>query len=396
MKLPRTVIALGLVSFFTDISSEMIYPLLPVFLATTLGGTALGIGLIEGVAEATAALFKVFSGAAADRVQTRKGLVVGGYGLSSIARPMIGLASATSHVLGLRFLDRIGKGIRTSPRDALIADATPKELRGRAYGLHRAMDNAGSVLGPLVAAALMRGLGFSIPDVFLYAAVPAAIAMAVLIVLVPKDEPNRPPAAKAGKEPFAPRRDWQQLGAPFKKMLLALMLFTLGNSTDAFLLLKLSSEGVTSEGVVLLWAALSVVKMVASWYGGIHSDKVGHRKMILRGWVYYAAIYLGFAFVSGIAPTIVLFLAYGLFFGFVEPSERALVASYAPEGLRGTTFGWFHGTIGLGALPASLLFGGIHSAWGATAAFGTGAALAFAASCILMTMPDDAPSPSKN
>ncbi|MEW5722648.1 MAG: MFS transporter [Thermodesulfobacteriota bacterium] len=376
--LSRTVILLGLVSFFTDFSSEMIYPLLPVFLAAVLGAGPAVLGLVEGVAESTAALVKLAGGVWADRVGRRKPFILAGYGLAGAVRPLIGLAATWPLVLGLRFLDRVGKGLRTSPRDALIAEATPPGRRGMAYGFHRAMDHAGAVVGPLVAAWLLDRAGLSLRDVFLLAAVPAAVVV-LLIILGIKEHHGRTipnPETPAGPPP---ERAW---GREFKLFLAALWIFTLGNSTDAFLLLRLAWAGVPAGGVALLWSAHHVVKMLAAYAGGRLADRLGARRMVLAGWSVYALIYLGFAGLDSPLALIVVFLAYGLYFGLAEPAEKTLVAGLAPARLRGTAFGFFHGVVGLGALPASLLFGFLWQGFGGRTAFLTGAFLAAGAGAL--------------
>jgi MFS family permease len=367
------------VSFFTDLSSEMIYPLLPVFLATGLGAGALSLGVIEGAAESTASLLKVVSGIWSDRVRRRKPLVLSGYSLSGLARPLIGLASVWPTVLALRIADRIGKGLRTSPRDALIADVTPIELRGRAYGLHRAMDHAGAVAGPLVAAALMGLVGLGLRHVFLLAAVPAVAVVVTIVFFVHEPTVERAPArhgrASAG---------WRELGTSYRRLLLALVVFTLGNSTDAFLLLRLSETGIGAAVIAVLWSLHSLVRMTATYFGGRWSDRLGHRRMLAMGWLVYAVIYLAFAWVGSRGALVAVFLAYGLYFGLSEPAERALVSRIVPVELRGTAFGYASGAVGLAALPASLLFGLLWQAFGAGVAFVTGALLALAASALLM------------
>ena len=386
-RLPRTVLALGVVSFFTDLSSEMIYPLLPVFLATVLGAGALSLGVIEGAAESTASLLKVVSGIWSDRLRRRKPLVLGGYSLSGMARPLIGLATVWPAVLALRVFDRVGKGIRTSPRDALIADVTPPELRGRAYGVHRAMDHGGAVSGPLVAAGLMSLFGLGLRHVFFLAAVPAVAVVATLVLFVPE-----PPAAPAPAPTRRVAGAWQELGAPYRRFLLAVVVFTLGNSTDAFLLLRLSEAQIGASALAVLWSLHSLVKMAATYYGGRFSDRLGHRRMLVAGWLVYAAIYLAFAVVTSRPALIAVFLAYGLYFGLTEPAEKALVSQMAPGALRGTAFGTYHGAVGLAALPASLVFGLLWRAFGVPVAFATGAALAALASVLLWL--DRAPRPA--
>jgi MFS family permease len=381
--LPATVIMLGLVSLLTDLSSEMIYPLLPLYLSTVLGAGAVSLGLIEGVAESTAALLKVYAGAHSDRSGRRKPLMAVGYTLSNAVRPLIGLATSWPLVLGLRFADRVGKGLRTSPRDALIADVTDASIRGRAYGLHRAMDHAGAVLGPLVATALLVQGGFSLQAVFLASALPGALV--VLTVLLGVREPPRP--APAGPAPQAPGPRWADLGPGYRRFVLAVALFALGNSSDAFLLLQLSRAGFAPAWVAALWSAQHGVKMLAVYGGGRLSDRIGRRGPMLAGWALYAAVYAGFGLATQPALLVALFLVYGLYFGCTEPVERAWVAALSPGGLRGSAFGAYHGAIGLAALPASLVFGALLDRFGPPAAFLTGAGLALLAAAVLRGVP---------
>ncbi len=383
-KIPRTVFWLGLVSFFSDFSSEMIYPLLPLFLATALGASTVALGVIEGVAESTASLLKVVSGLWTDKVRHRKPLIVGGYSLASLVRPLIGLTTTWPMVLLLRFTDRVGKGLRTSPRDALIADVTESPQRATAYGFHRAMDHAGSIVGPLVAAALMGLLGLNLRQVFLWAALPAVFCLLILFFCVKEPKPS--PPIKTDKT-FQWTKGWQELSSEYKYLLLTLLIFTLGNSTDAFLIVRLTKAGVAVQGIAILWALHHVVKMLATYFGGKLSDHIGHRIMIVSGWVFFALIYASFAIATSPPVLIGVFLAYGIYFGLVEPAERALVAGLVPAHLRGTAFGYYHFTIGLGALPASLLFGLIWKEWGVSAAFLTGAGLAITASLGLGLLP---------
>ncbi len=379
-RLPRTVIMLGFVSLFTDLSSEMIYPLLPVFLTNVLGAGPAALGLIEGTAEATASLLKLASGWLSDRTRKRKPLVTIGYGIASLARPLIGLATAWPAVLALRFTDRTGKGIRTSPRDALLADVTPDELRGAAYGVHRAMDHAGAVLGPLAAVVLLRALGLGMRTVFLLAAIPGAIVLAILVFGVHEpDRTHRDDSTRLGS--------LREAAGPLRPFLTALLIFTLGNSTDAFLLLRLTGAGVGAAAVAGLWAAHNLVRMLANWFGGRLSDRAGRRPMMLTGWTLYAAVYAVFALGHGRTVFIITFLVYGLYFGLTEPVEKAWIADLVPAGGRGAAFGLYHLTVGLAALPASVLFGAIWKIWDAPAAFGAGAILAAAASLMLIRVP---------
>jgi len=380
-RLSATVLVLGAASFLTDLSSEMIFPLLPIFLTTVLAAGPRALGVIEGFAESTASLLKVVSGVWTDRTRRRKPLVILGYSLAGVARPLIALATAWPTVLALRIGDRIGKGIRTSPRDALIADVTPTALRGRAYGLHRALDHAGAVAGPLVAAALLQWAGLSIRQVFLLAAIPAAAVIVVLALGV--REPARPAAAAA----TAPGLEGSRLGAPYRRLLLAIVVFTLGNSTDAFLLLRLGEVGLTPALVAAVWSLLHVVKSASTYFGGRLSDRFGRRPMVIAGWLVYAAVYLAFGTVAHPLALVATFMVYGVHFGLTEPVEKAWVAELAPATQRGRAFGWYHGAVGFAALPASLLFGLLWQAFGSAAAFATGAALALLASGLLLRVP---------
>lgn len=369
--LPRTVIVLGTASFFTDFSSEMIYPLLPVFLTTVLAAGALQIGLIEGVAESTASLLKIVSGVWTDRVGRRKPFVVGGYSMTSLVRPFIGLAAAWPVVLVLRFIDRMGKGIRTSPRDALITDVTPKEQRGTAFGFHRAMDHAGAVAGPLAAAGLLAWGHFSLRNVFFCAAFPAAVVIVLVMTKLKEDRPHSHP-----KSSNSLKGSWKEFGAPFKFFLGVLLVFALGNSTDAFLLLRLNQAQLPIYGVSLLWALHHIVKMTSTYWGGLWADRIHRQLMIMAGWILHALVYLGFALIGTRSVLTLIFLIYGIYYGLTEPAEKALIADFAPAHLRGTAFSYYNGVIGLAALPASVLFGFLWAHWGAPQAFLTGAALA--------------------
>jgi MFS family permease len=378
--LGRTVVALGAVSFFTDVSSDMITPLLPVFLTATLGASAGMLGLIEGAAETTASLLKLASGWWSDRVRRRKPLVVLGYTLASVVRPLIAVARSAEHVLAIRLADRVGKGIRNSPRDALIADSVDASVRGRAFGFHRAADHAGGVVGPLVAFALLQGFAADMRTVFWLAAIPGAFAVITLVVFVREAPvPARGPADhvvpdSAAQDPPLP--GGAALPRSFWSYLAVLLVFTLGNSTDAFLLLRANQLGVPITLMPILWATLHVVKSATSTHGGALSDHIGRVPTLIAGWIVYSLVYFGFAFASAAWHAWTLFMVYGLFFALTEGTERALVADFVPAARRGTAFGWFHLTIGLGMLPASILFGLVWDGFGAPAAFIMGASLA--------------------
>jgi MFS family permease len=374
-RLPREVRTLGAVSLLTDASSEMIFPLLPAFLTGVLGAGPRFLGLVEGLAEATATAFKVLSGRLADRLRRRTPLIIGGYLLSSAARPLTAAALQPWHVLVLRFLDRVGKGTRGAPRDALMADVTGAADRGRAFGFQRAMDHAGAMIGPLLAAGLLAA-GTPLRTVFALAALPAVASVLLLVfglreraraaVAAPPAEPQTgggAPGVEPGLRPY----------------LAVLALFTLGNSSDAFLLLRAQETGVALAGIPVLWAFHHLVKSAASTHGGLWSDRVGRRKAILAGWTLYAAAYTGFAAASRAWHVWLLFALYGAFHALTEGPERALLADLAHAGRRGRAFGLFHAVSGAMALPSGLLTGTLWHAYGAPAALLTGAALAGAA-----------------
>ncbi|NJC87223.1 MAG: MFS transporter [Desulfuromonas sp.] len=373
------VLVLGLVSLLTDVSSEMIYPLLPLFLTGVLGAGPAFLGVIEGVAESTAALLKLASGYLSDRLPRRKPLVVAGYGLSALARPLIALAASPGFVLGVRFCDRIGKGVRTSPRDALIADSVAPELRGRAYGFHRSMDHAGALVGPLLAAGLLGWFSLDLRTVFWCAAIPGLLAVLLLAAGIREQSRPVPLSAHPTGKTVLPH-------GKLRAYLLILLLFTLGNSSDAFLLLRAGELGVAPARLPLLWSFFHLVKMSSVFPFGALSDRIGRRGVIVAGWTVYAAAYLGFAVATSEWHIWLLFAVYGLFYGLTEGAEKALVADLAPAAERGSAFGWFNATIGLGALPASLLFGALWQWSGPLTAFGCGAALAAVAAVLLLAL----------
>ena len=370
------VVTLGWVSFLSDVASDMIYPLLPDFLTRVLGAGPAALGLIEGVAESTASLTKVVSGLWSDKVRRRKRFVAAGYLIAAIVRPLVAIARSWPQVLAIRFTDRVGKGIRTPPRDALLAALTPSDRRGRAFGFQRAMDNGGAFVGPLLAAALLKLAEMSDRTVFLLAFVPGLAAVLLVLARVPEREAAAPipPTSPAGSGNLPPR---------LRLAIVLFALFALANSTDAFLLLRARDAGVPLWEVPLLWAFFQGVKAVTGVPGGDLSDRLGRLPTLALGWLVYAAAYLGFALADGPLAIWLLFALYAVFFGLTEGAERALVADLAPEALRGRAFGAFHGAVGAAALPASLLFGVVWKAFGARTAFFAGAAIALAAALAL-------------
>ena len=373
VSLPRTVWLIGLLSLLNDSASEMIYPLVPLYLASVLMAGPRALGLIEGIAEATASLLKLFSGMIVDRTRRAKPWVVAGYALAGFARPLIALATSWPTVLALRFVDRVGKGLRTSPRDALLAGSVAPEVRGLAFGLHRAMDNAGAVVGPLMAA-LLLGLGWTLKEVILSAILPALLCLALALML---REPRQD-----GPLAAVPAFSWRLQGLPpaFKRYLLVLALFTLGNSSNMFLLLRARELGLPEAQVPLAWAVVAAIAMLFSTPLSALSDRVGRSRLLVAGWLAYGLFYLGL----GLAPPdalwllFALFAFYGIFMAATEGVEKALVADLAPAPLRGTAYGWFNLTAGLLLLPASVIFGELYQVAGAPAAF------TFSGACALM------------
>jgi MFS family permease len=420
--IPRVVIMLGIVSLFTDAASEMIYPLVPVYVAA-LGSGAILLGVIEGVAETTASMIKLISGIISDKIGKRKLLVLIGYSISSFVRPFTGLVSSGWEIIIVRMFDRVGKGIRTAPRDALIASVVNKSIRGKSYGFERAMDHIGAVVGPVLAIVtlLILFIGFGIKDsllalrwTFILAIIPGIFAVIVLIVFV-KETPSK---IKIGKPLTFSLKNFDK---NFRNYLLVMILFTLGNSSDAFLLFRVE-EAIHKSGAVvnlvnsiaplhkmilnfgdeaaqskivnilflpLVWGFFHIIKAVFSTPLGTLSDKIGRKIVINIGWGIYAFVYIAFALLVFLSPefqivaTFVLFAVYALFYAFTEGTEKAFVADLVNEEKRGTAFGLFNFSIGLGALPASIIFGFLYSyfdkifpGYGGTVAFGFGGTIA--------------------
>ena len=376
LTLPATVWLLGLISLLNDAASDLLYPLVPLYLASVLMVGPKALGIIEGIAEATSSLLKLFAGVLADKTASTKPWVVGGYSLAAIARPLMAFAATWPVVLALRFADRVGKGLRSSPRDALLASAVDPAQRGLAFGLHRAMDNAGAVIGPLLATGLLA-LHLPLRDIFLWTAVPGAIAIALTLCI---REPSR--VKTASPVPFS----WtlQDFPPAFKRYLLVLALFTLGNSSNLFLLLRARELGLPEVQIPLLWALVSTVAMLFSTPLSSLSDRLGRQRLILSGWTLYGVFYLILG-LNGDQTWLLwpLFAGYGLFLAATEGAEKALVADLAPAALLGTAYGWFNLTTGLLLLPASLLFGGLWQSVGPALAFGVAAGCALLAAALL-------------
>lgn len=383
-RLRPQVILLGLVSLLNDSASEMIYPLLPVFLTTTLGATPLIVGIIEGSADALASILKYFAGSLSDRVPRRKPLIVTGYALAAISRGWIAFASRWPSVLGARLLDRTGKGIRSAPRDAMIADVTPAESRGKAFGFHRALDHTGAVVGPLLALLFLDAMHLPLRRIFEIAVIPGAIAVVLLLVLLREERRAPRPDEKltvAGKPP-----------APFWMALAAVSLFSLANSSDVYLILQAHAAGVSTALLPALWGAHHVIKALFSTAAGSRSDTAGRRKLLVAGWLSYAVIYFIFPFAHGAAFFFALFVAYAIPFTLSEGAERAWISDLVPAEIRGKSFGIYYLASGLFVLAGTALFGVLYEHVSPRAAFFTGASLAIAAAVVVVSAPSRRPS----
>jgi len=387
-RLPRNVLAISLVSLLNDASSEIIYPLLPIFLSSTLGASAKAIGLIEGAAESISSLLKLFTGYFSDRIGKRKLLVVAGYGLANIVRPWLAFATNWYEVLIIRLTDRAGKGIRSAPRDAMIADAVDEQQRGLAFGFHRAMDHLGAVIGPLIGYLLvfLFVINRNAPDagefskIFLLASIPGLAAVLVAMLFM-RESPTRSRQVRTSKPPSLSLRGFD---GNFKRFLVIVALFTLSNSSDSFLILRARDAGVSVVAIPLLWAALHGSKVISSLIGGDLSDRLGRRRLIVSGWILYAAVYAGFAFVDNQISVWILFLIYGIYFGLAEGAEKALVADLVRPEQRGTAYGLYNLAFGITVLPASLLMGTIWDWRGPATAFLVSAALGGSAALLLL------------
>ncbi|HEU5338370.1 MAG TPA: MFS transporter [Sulfuricaulis sp.] len=370
-RLPRTVIVIGFVSLLNDFASEMVVPLIPLLLATVLAAGPVALGLIEGVADTVSNLLKLWAGRHSDLYgRRRKPYVVFGYLLSNLVRPLIGLSGSWLTVLSIRVTDRIGKGVRTAPRDALISDAIDDGIAGRAYGFTRALDHAGAVLGALVAAAVVYWGTDRLDIVIALSAIPGVLA--VLLFSFGIKEVPRPVALPAERTPLR----WSRLSSISRRYLTLLAFFTLGKIPETFLLLRGHELGMTVVELLLLWAAMHVVKAVIAEQAGSQTDRIGRRPLILTGWMVYAVTLFALAFVVEPMMLWAWSLALGFYFGLTEGAERALVRDLATPAERGTAFGWFHMLVGLAAIPAGILIGGLWALYGVQTAFLVSALLA--------------------
>ncbi|MBN2547608.1 MAG: MFS transporter [Anaerolineales bacterium] len=382
--LPRNLWAVSLTSFLMDISSEMVINILPLFLANVLGVKTNLIGVIEGLAESTSSLLKLFSGWFSDRLRARKWLAVAGYGISALVKPFFYFANSWGVVAAVRWGDRVGKGIRTAPRDALVADSVPEEQRGLAFGLHRAADTAGAMLGLLIAllviwvvqsnSTLLRENTFR--TIVLISLIPAVLAVITLAVGA-KDV-----AVKGASAP--PRFALKALGRPFLVFMLIVGLFDLGNSSDAFLVLRAQERGLSVTGILVMLVVFNLVYALVSTPAGALSDRIGRRKLIIAGWLVYAAIYLGFGLARSAWHIGVLYVLYALYYGLAYGTSKAMIADLVPEAVRGTAYGTYNAILGVLDFPASVIAGLLWQGVGGWQGFGASAPFLFSAGLALL------------
>src|SRR5688572_17755496 len=397
-RLPQPVRLLGWVSLLTDAATEAVYPLLPVFITQVLGGPPVALGIVEGAADATSSVLRVVSGRWSDRIGARKPIVLLGYSLSSLVRPFIAITSTWAHVFVIRVVDRVGKGLRGAPRDAMLASLAPPGQRGRVFGYHWAMDHAGAAVGPLLASVFLYFWPDNYRLLFALTIIPGLLAILTLtrvpevsdtpVGVSPQDIPgkNLPRGdVSRGDGPFGP-----SIPKPLKKYLWIFAVFTLGKSSDAFLLLQLSHAGVPLMGLTLLWSAQHAIKALITMRGGMLSDRLGRRTLIISGWIIYAIVYAGCAFSQTVYALVGWFLLYSTYAAAVEGSEKALIADLTPESLRATAYGWHAAIQGFGALAAGIFFGLLWQLFGAPVAFLAGAALALVAAGLLAGVYNDA------
>jgi MFS family permease len=373
--LPQPIRLLGWVSLLTDAATEAVYPLLPVFITQVLGGPPVALGIVEGAADATSSILKVIAGRWSDRAGVRKPIVVLGYSLSSLVRPFVAIATSWAHVFAIRVTDRVGKGLRSAPRDAMLAALAPPGERGRVFGYHWAMDHAGAAIGPLLATIFLFFSPGNYRILFGLTIIPGLLAVLTLLRV--------PEAPAVPHIPTLPHVPQVKLPVGLKKYFVISSIFALGNSSDAFLLLQLSQSGVPLIGLTMLWSAQHAIKALITMRVGMLSDRVGRRTLIISGWVIYAIVYFGFAFGESSYALVGWFMIYSTYTAAVEGTEKALVADLTPAALHATAFGWHAAVQGVGALAAGIVFGLLWQNFGAPVAFMTGAALALVAAGLL-------------
>ena len=378
--LSRNVFFTGVVSLFMDISSEMIFPLLPLFLTNVLGATKTAVGVIEGIAEATASILKVFSGWLSDKLGRRKLLMVAGYGISAISRPLMAIAGSWFHVLGARFIDRVGKGVRTAPRDAIIADSTENHRLGLAFGFHRSMDTIGAVIGPGIAFVLLLIFVDNLRLVFFAATIPAVISVIIIIFFIHERRKERD-----GKKEL-PRLSIKSFDAPFRRYLIVVGVFSLGYFADAFMILQAENLGVHAALIPIIYLTFNIVYAASSTPFGALADRIGLRSMILAGFIFYSVLFVLVAFATSALHMWILFPLYGIYKGMSEGTLRAYLATLAPREQKATAFGVYHTVVGLMLLPASIVAGYLWDNVGPEATFLYGSALSALAALLFVVL----------
>ena len=350
----RNILILGLVSLFTDLSSQMVFPLIPLFLTTVLGAGAFAVGFVEGAAETTASLLKVVSGYWSDKVKVRKPFILVGYSLSTITKPLFAFAGIWQSVLLIRVIERIGKGLRTAPRDALVAESSGESTRGVAYGFHRSMDGAGSVLGAVIAFLLLF-YGWRYQDIFLLAFIPGIISVSIILLI--KERARIPSEPESDKAKTSIKVSFGKLDWNLKLLILASSIFALGHFGYAFFLLRAKNIGLTDETAILLYVLFYIIYTLASIPSGMLSDKQGRKPILVGGYILFGLVSIGLIFVSGFSGILLLFAIYGICYAMIDGVQRAFVVDLAPEDLKATALGAFHTSIGLVALPGGLIAG---------------------------------------
>ena len=373
------VFFLGMVSFFADISTEMVYPIIPLYLMAAFGATPALVGVIEGIAESVASLLKVFSGYVSDRFAAKKPLAFGGYAAGVVYKVALIVAGSWAGILGARVIDRIGKGIRTSPRDVMVAESTDGQAMGRSFGLHKALDMFGSALGILATYFILRGMhdSFDYRSLFLYSTIPGVLSLVMFVFIKEKKHTVRPK-----REPFW--KDARRIDGQLKLYLVVCFLFTLGNSSNAFILIRAKASGFDDVSVILLYFLFNLVASVLAVPAGQLSDKIGRKKLLVGGYLVFSACYLGFAFSYGQWLMVATFVLYGAYTAMITGVERAFVAEIAPPDLKGTMLGLQSTVVGVALLPASIIAGVLWDVFGSWTTFAFGAALSFAAAMILL------------
>lgn len=378
--LSKNVVFLGFISLLNDIASDMIYPLLPIFI-TSVGGNAKVLGFIEGFSESISSILKLISGKFSDKIKKRKLLAFWGYFLSNALRPLYVLANHWLIVFFVRFFDRVGKGIRTAPRDALIADSVSAEFRGRAFGFHRTLDNFGALLGPLIATLILYFTSQNIKAVFLFSLIPGIFVLVLFFFIQEKEQITHSSKDSSKEISFEQK---ERLPIKVKFFLISILIFTLGNSSDAFIILRLKDTGIDTVYIPIIWGIFNLIKSLGNYPLGLLSDKIGRKKVILMGWILYAIIYFLFGLVDKSHVVLILFFLYGVYYSLTEGAERAFIADNVMPYVRGKAYGYYNFAISISSLPASILFGFLWEKYSFTVAFMTGASLSLLASIVFL------------